>query len=484
MYSVFYSNEPILKQYNKTAPKTWDEMIDTGKLILTEERNKNNTDLIGFNGLYSDNDQGIFSIYEFIYSFRDSVNEYFPEVGSPTFINALKMMKKVKNEISSDEIFRLDENYSLSKIFDGQSIFLKFWILDGKILDNIPYKMTILPGSKEGISSSIVSGINIGVSNNVNNEKLKAIVTALEFIMSKEIQKEYLSNRQLISGIKSLYYDEEVCNEIDCELFKILQPIKDPFITLKRQNSYSIDFKDCIYNFLYGNDTAEEVSQKIIDLTKIYYIITEGQNYQICKPTNTLCQLIIILKWIYIIFIILILLLLIFIEWNNNSIHYDLLFFTSVLYIDILVIPIFITFNYIHIYNYISYYIIHVCTYFITALSNYMFIYGFRLFLAFGKKQNIRIQYIEKISKGFIVSYTETKKNSTKLQSTVDYKKSNINYIGIQNINQTSSISEENSNGLEKTSISEENSNGLEKTFSPNNRSSIFLKIIDYHYNG
>ncbi|OUM58657.1 hypothetical protein PIROE2DRAFT_16014 [Piromyces sp. E2] len=433
IYSVFYSNEPILKQYNKTTPKTWDEMIDTGKLILTEERNKNNTDLIGFNGLFSDDDQGIFSIYEFIYSFRDSVDEYFLEVGSPTFINALKMMKKVKNEISSDKIFHFDEEYTFNKIIDGQSIFLKFWILDGKILDNIPYKVTFLPGSKEGISSSIVSGINIGVSNNVNNEKLKAIVTALEFIMSKEIQKEYLSNRQLISGIKSLYCDEEVCNEIDCELFKTLQPIKDPFITLKWQSSYTTYFKEYIYDFLYGNDTAEEVSQKIIDLTKIYYIsldttyskigliIEEGQNYQICKPTNTLCQLIIILKWIYIIFIIFTLLLLIFIEWNISTLHYDLLFFTSVLYIDILTI------------------------------------------FSIWKKQNIRIQFINKINDGFIESNGSVLKSKTlKLQS---------------NINSTDTY--------ETTSTNNNNENSNNITHDNTSSQiiiSIISRIIDYHY--
>jgi len=48
-----FSNKYLLAQYNKPVPKTWSEMLDTGKYILSEERKKNNTELKGFNGLFS-----------------------------------------------------------------------------------------------------------------------------------------------------------------------------------------------------------------------------------------------------------------------------------------------------------------------------------------------------------------------------------------------------------------------------------------------
>jgi len=41
------------------------------------------------------------SIYEYIYSFRDSYELPFPEYTSQSTINALEMLKKIKNEISS-----------------------------------------------------------------------------------------------------------------------------------------------------------------------------------------------------------------------------------------------------------------------------------------------------------------------------------------------------------------------------------------------
>jgi len=42
-----------LEKYGKSIPKTWDQLYETGKYILEEERKKNNTDLIGFNSLFS-----------------------------------------------------------------------------------------------------------------------------------------------------------------------------------------------------------------------------------------------------------------------------------------------------------------------------------------------------------------------------------------------------------------------------------------------
>jgi len=48
--------------------------------------------------------QGSVSLYEFIYSFRDSVNSPFPEPSDPAFRNALKMLNRIKNEISSGKI--------------------------------------------------------------------------------------------------------------------------------------------------------------------------------------------------------------------------------------------------------------------------------------------------------------------------------------------------------------------------------------------
>jgi len=41
----------LLSKYGKEVPKTWDELISTAKDILKKERELNNTELIGYNGM-------------------------------------------------------------------------------------------------------------------------------------------------------------------------------------------------------------------------------------------------------------------------------------------------------------------------------------------------------------------------------------------------------------------------------------------------
>jgi len=287
-YTVFYSNEPLLKQYNKPIPKTWNEMLETGKFILNEERKKNNTELTGFNGLFSDDNQGTYSIFEFLYSYRDSRDEGFPDIKSQTFIDALNMMKKLKTELSSDEEFLSDEMYAISRLFDGKTIFVKYWILNDLLLNMINYNMTNLPGVKEGISSSVPAGFNIGLNKNISDEKLEGALTALEFLSSEEIQKKYLKKRELVSAINSLYYDEDVCKYADCDLFINMQPYSNPPFSFKDDPINTNKFRHYVHNFLYGNMTAEEVSKKIIDITKVYNISLDKTNSGIIGLVSTI----------------------------------------------------------------------------------------------------------------------------------------------------------------------------------------------------
>jgi len=42
----------LLDKYKRKVPKTWDELIETGKYILKEERELNHTDIIAYNGMF------------------------------------------------------------------------------------------------------------------------------------------------------------------------------------------------------------------------------------------------------------------------------------------------------------------------------------------------------------------------------------------------------------------------------------------------
>ncbi|KAL6624961.1 hypothetical protein U3516DRAFT_823917 [Neocallimastix sp. 'constans'] len=277
-YNVLYSNIKYLKKYNKTIPKTWNEMMDTGEYILNREKELNNTDLIGYNGLFSDS-ECIVSFSEIIYSHRKSVNSTFPDLKSDEAIKALETIKEIKNRISSDTIFLLDDGYTIFKLLDGKALFLKFFIFNGDFLDKIMslYQISPLPGSVEGITGSTVVGYNVGISKKIKPEKVKAAIEAVKYMSSKVFQKKMTMKNFGISCIDEFYEDEEVCEKTDCTLYLNSQFTVKP-IHLTSTYEYVNSFKKYLYEFLYGKKSAKEVLRKIIDITEIHYLSIHSEN--------------------------------------------------------------------------------------------------------------------------------------------------------------------------------------------------------------
>jgi len=52
-----YTNMFLIKKYGKLAPTTWNELIETGKYIMEQEKLNGNTDLIAYNGLFGKYDK-------------------------------------------------------------------------------------------------------------------------------------------------------------------------------------------------------------------------------------------------------------------------------------------------------------------------------------------------------------------------------------------------------------------------------------------
>jgi len=44
-----------LNKYKKNIPKTWDELMETSKYIINEEKRLNNTSIVGYNGGFHSN---------------------------------------------------------------------------------------------------------------------------------------------------------------------------------------------------------------------------------------------------------------------------------------------------------------------------------------------------------------------------------------------------------------------------------------------
>jgi len=269
-YNGFFSNKYLLKKYNLEPPKTWNDLIVTSKYILDFEEDP---ELIGYNGLFFDVETGICSIYEFLYSCRESIDSPFPDITSQTTINAMELLKRVKNEASSDEIFKSDMGLSFEKIMSGKALYAKFYIQSNLLGDDSPYTLSTLPGLKSGISGTILGGYNIGVRKAVDKSKLNQITEVIKYMVSKDTQKQLVSKNLIISAIKSIYDDPEVCSIIKyCDFYKNSQPITKPSDKSNDLSNYSEKFTSYFYDYLYGEVSAEDTVKKLNNISKIYYI--------------------------------------------------------------------------------------------------------------------------------------------------------------------------------------------------------------------
>lgn len=266
-YTILYSNMELLKKYNKTIPKTWDELIETSEFII-EKENKTNLNLFPINGLLTDTETGTCSLYDFIYSCRNSTDSPFPPVTSDEFLHAIEKFKEMKDRIGSDDLFQKGAGFSIQAMYQKSALFIKYWNIN-----MIPiYKMTNIPGLKEGISGTTIGGQNIGVAKFVSKERIEASVKVIKYLTSYDVRKNLTIKTGEYSAIPSLYDDPDVCKAVDCEFMKGFQFVQREFPSDKSYDDFSKEFRSKIYEYIFGNKTALQVTHELDRMNKFYYI--------------------------------------------------------------------------------------------------------------------------------------------------------------------------------------------------------------------
>jgi len=211
------------------------------------------------------------------------------------------------------------------------------------------------------------------------------------------------------------------------------------------------------YTFLLLNVLIDILlcSISLINLYTPNVILAEnGEKFEICKYNGEYSIIIIIT---YKLLVILLLLFLIFVEWNLSDTVYDLKFIILTQYISIFSILFVAVIYFIHVKYYKTYFIIQTINIFIISIANYFFLYGVRLCLAFLKKQNVKLQFINNINEKFI-------NNETQMQA------------------QTKSFGNTINNDIickSKTMDEDEESDNINTS---NQRASFISRMINYHY--
>ncbi|ORX64251.1 periplasmic binding protein-like II [Anaeromyces robustus] len=266
---VLYYNEELLRNYNKSVPKTWDELIETSKFIMEQEKTTNNSEIISYNPLLDDSEMGSCVLYEFIYTFREKVDSPYPGFDSKEATEALETLKKIKNEIASDDIFKNAVKYAYNNFFnkdDNNFLFINHWYMD-----SIKYKYTFSPGKNEGVSGTLTGGYNVGINSFISDEKKKASAKFVEYVTSKDTQKSLVMNDGIYSAIPELYEDKDVCNVFDCETFKNIQLVNRP-AQVQDYSSISNGFRKTIFDYLYNGKEVSDTLEKVSEIMTSSYI--------------------------------------------------------------------------------------------------------------------------------------------------------------------------------------------------------------------
>jgi len=215
----------------------------------------------------------------------------------------------------------MSDSFTFNKLYDGKAVFLNYWIPGEPLASMVKkhYNMTILPGRNEELSSTSESGFNIGINrlleitesndkNVTNAEKLEAAVRVAEFITSKDFHKMLCAKGEVIPAMSSLFEDEDVCNAIDCDLLKNMQPIPENIYEksggIYNRYDYELKFRNFASDYLFNKDVSlEDTLRKIEDITKIYYV-----------PLNFSLGIVMIILIIVVSFLMLISLIFLFFE--------------------------------------------------------------------------------------------------------------------------------------------------------------------------
>ena len=188
-------------------------------------------------------------------------------------------------------------------------------------------------------------------------------------------------------------------------------------------------------------------------------IIENSHNYQICKMTTSLGKSM-IFSVIFDKFILLIInSFLIFFEWNIKRTFYEVRFILLALYSNLLLVLIFLFINFIRI-NYYSHFIIQEGVIIFMSISSYIILYGYKLYSAFMKKQNVKLKFINSINKNFI-------------DKSECFNKSQLE----EYITKTTTVVEDNNTDTEI-----ENNEQINVEQLVENNPSFFTKMLHYHY--
>ncbi|KAL6607138.1 periplasmic binding protein-like II [Neocallimastix californiae] len=300
-YGILLYRKDLLNKYNQPVPQTWDQLEYIAEYIMERESLLGNRDLEGFAGQFKAYEGLTCNIYEWIYSFRNSIDTKIDFFNDESSLRALKkLISLLDKSIISTEALIYDEALSSQRWEKGKVLFMRNWPNSIKSTEEsfnitgikFSFGATKLPGRKNGLSAATLGGWNLGVSRYSNKPLIAAKV--VEFLTGWESQKERALKFSVLPTIKSLYYDKEICNVIMCDIYKDIQAINRP----SNDENY-LDLSEVIYETIHkaleNTISADSAIRTIKKYTNVEYVDINFISIKLIIGITVLEQLILLI---------------------------------------------------------------------------------------------------------------------------------------------------------------------------------------------
>jgi multiple sugar transport system substrate-binding protein len=217
---LLYYRKDLLEKYALRPPRSWPELIETGKTILAGERDPH---LVGFSGQFKQYEGLICNMMEYILSNGGDVwdeKRLVSALTQPRTLQAVRFVRdRIIGEISQRGVLAYEEPESLALFTQGRAIFHRNWPYAWKNANDpessrIAGKtgMTSLPAFPGGRGAATLGGWQLGISRFSTKPDLAWRFVA--FMTSKETQKRITLATGRGPTRVALYDDPELLEKI------------------------------------------------------------------------------------------------------------------------------------------------------------------------------------------------------------------------------------------------------------------------------
>jgi multiple sugar transport system substrate-binding protein len=217
---LLYYRKDLLDKYHLAPPRTWAELVDAAKQILTAA---SDPQLVGYSGQFKQYEGLICNMMEFILGNRGELWDEGAMVSAleqPAARAAVRFVRdRIIGEISHRGVLAYEEPESLALFTEGRAIFHRNWPYAGTVA-NDPAKSKIagrvgmmpLPGFFPGKGAAALGGWQIGVSR--YSRKPDLAWRFATFLTGAEMQKRIALATGRAPTRRALYNDREIEKKI------------------------------------------------------------------------------------------------------------------------------------------------------------------------------------------------------------------------------------------------------------------------------